>query len=47
LETVAFCSADGDDYFEETIREKLARVKMMFDLMLNKQAKIYGDKVEI
>lgn len=29
------------------VREKLARVKMMFDLLVNKQPKFYGPKVEI
>ncbi len=47
LKTVAFCSADGDDRIRETIREKLARVKMMLDLLLNKQAKFYGEKIDI
>ncbi|PQJ12413.1 protein SanA [Flavipsychrobacter stenotrophus] len=45
--TVGFCAADGDAYISEFIREKMARVKMMIDLLLNKQAKYYGDKVEI
>lgn len=47
VETVGFCCADGHEYVEETIREKLARVKMMLDLLFNKQAKFYGDKVNI
>lgn len=47
VQTVAFCAKDGDDYWEETVREKLARVKMMLDLASNKQARFYGDKVEI
>lgn len=29
------------------IREKFARVKMLFDILLNKQPKFYGPKVEI
>jgi SanA protein len=47
VKTIAFCSADGDDRIRETIREKLARVKMMLDLLLNKQAKFYGEKIDI
>ncbi len=44
---VGYCAADGDDNVTVFIREKMARVKMMIDLLLNKQAKYYGDKVEI
>ena len=47
LDVVAFCAVDGDSYWAVTFREKLARVKMMFDLLLNKQAKFYGEKIEI
>ena len=47
LEVVSFCAADGDAYWSVTFREKFARIKMMFDLLLNKQAKFYGDKVNI
>ena len=47
LDVVAFCAADGDSYWSVTFREKFARIKMMFDLLLNKQAKYYGEKVDI
>lgn len=47
VQTIAFCAQDGHDPWEEKIREKLARVKMMIDLLMNKQAKFYGDKIEI
>ena len=47
VKTVAFCSEDGDQYWAATIREKMARVKMMLDLLLNKQAKFYGEKIDI
>ena len=47
VSTVAFCANDGDSLWEEMVREKLARVKMMLDLALNKQAKFYGNRVEI
>jgi SanA protein len=45
--TVAYCAKDGDSFVEVTMREKLARVKMLLDLLLNKQAKHYGEKIEI
>jgi len=45
--TVAFSAMDGDSFWDVAIREKLARVKMMTDLLLNKQAKLYGPRVEI
>lgn len=47
LKTVAFCAEDGPPYFSVEIRERLARVKMMLDLLTNKQASYYGEKVEI
>ncbi|GAA4465777.1 ElyC/SanA/YdcF family protein [Nemorincola caseinilytica] len=47
IQAVAFNAEDGDMYVEVTLREKLARVKMMLDLLLNKQAKYYGEKIEI
>ena len=47
VKAVAFCAVDGDQYWAATFREKLARVKMMLDLLLNKQAKFYGEKIEI
>jgi SanA protein len=47
VSTIAFNAADGDTYWDVAIREKLARVKMMLDLLLNKQAKYYGAPVAI
>ncbi|MBC7554369.1 MAG: YdcF family protein [Taibaiella sp.] len=47
LNTVAFCAADGNLYWSATIREKFARIKMLLDLILNKQAKFYGDKIDM
>jgi SanA protein len=47
LEVVGYNAADGDSFWDVAIREKLARVKMMLDLLTNKQAKMYGDKIEI
>ena len=47
VNAIAFNAEDGDSYWSVAIREKLARVKMVFDLLLNKQAKYYGERVEI
>jgi SanA protein len=33
--------------FKTQLREKFARVKMLLDLVFNKQPKFYGDKIEI
>jgi SanA protein len=44
---VAFNAANGDSLWDEISREKLARVKMVFDLILNKQAQFYGERIEI
>lgn len=44
---VAFNAEDGDSYWDVTIREKLARVKLMLDLITNKQARYYGEAIEI
>jgi SanA protein len=47
VQTVAFNAEDGDSFWDVAIREKMARVKMMLDLLMNKQAKLYGDNIEI
>lgn len=47
ITAVAFNAADGDSFWDEITREKLARVKMVFDLLLNTQAKYYGQRIEI
>lgn len=47
LTTVAYVADDGPFDVGFEVREKLARVKMMLDLLTNKQAAFYGDKVEI
>lgn len=44
---VAFNAANGDSLWDEISREKLARVKMVLDLILNTQAKYYGERIEI
>lgn len=44
---IAFNAASGGSLWDEISREKLARVKMVFDLVLNTQAKYYGDTIKI
>ncbi len=47
VSAVAFNAASGGSLWDEISREKLARVKMVFDLLLNTQAKYYGERIEI
>lgn len=47
VNAVGFNAEDGNMFIEVTLREKLARVKMLMDLLLNKQAKYYGEPIEI
>jgi SanA protein len=47
ITAIAFDAKDGDTYWQVRIRESLARVKMVYDLLFNTQAKYYGEKVEI
>lgn len=47
VEAVAYNAEDGDSFWDVAVRERLARVKMMLDLLLNKQAHFYGDRIEI
>ncbi len=47
LATVGYVAEDGAFDIGFEVRERLARVKMMLDLLTNKQAAFYGDKVEI
>ncbi len=47
IRAVAYDAKDGTNLVTITMREKPARIKMMLDLLLNKQAKLYGDKVII
>ena len=44
---VAFNAANGDSFWDTIFREKLARVKMVIDLLFNTQAKYYGERVDI
>ena len=47
LNTVAYNAVDGVDYWGVNLREKLARIKMLVDLVMDRKAKFYGEKVEI
>jgi SanA protein len=47
VKAIAFNAGEGDSYWDATLREKMARVKMMVDLVFNKQAKSYGEPVLI
>jgi len=47
VSAIAYNAADGDSFWDATFREKMARVKMALDLLLNKQAQYYGERVEI
>ncbi len=47
LDVVAFNAEDGDMFWAAAVRERLARVKMLLDLLVNKQAKYYGAQIEI
>jgi SanA protein len=47
ITAVAYNAASGDSFWDEILREKLARVKMLFDLVFNTQAKYYGERVQI
>lgn len=44
---IAYNAKDGDSFIDAVVREKLARVKMGLDLLLNKQAKYYRENIEI
>jgi SanA protein len=45
--TVGYNAQDGDSFFDVGVREKLARVKMMIDLLTNKRAQVYGPAIEV
>ncbi len=49
IEAIGFAAKDVElkKGIKVFIREKLARVKMMFDLLINKKPKILGKKIEI
>jgi len=47
ITAVAFDAKEGDAYLSVRIRESLARVKMVYDLLFNTQAQYFGEKVEI
>ena len=47
ITAVAFNAADGGSFWDVVSRERLARVKMVMDLLFNTQAKYYGERIEI
>ena len=47
ITAIAFCAKDGDNVWFSYIRDKFARVKMIYDLVQNTQARYYGERVEI
>lgn len=49
MDAIAFNAKDVNKYagFKTQIREKLARVKMILDILFSKKAKFYGPKVTI
>lgn len=48
ITAVAYNAESGrGSVWDEIYREKFARVKMVFDLLFNTQAKYYGDRIEI
>jgi len=44
---IAYTAADGDSFADVILREKFARVKMALDLVLNTQARYYGETIQI
>ncbi len=47
VNAIAYNAEDGDTFIDVFLREKLARVKMGLDLVFNKQAKYYGERIDI
>jgi SanA protein len=47
VNVVAYNASDGDSFWDTILREKLARVKMVADLVFNTQAKYYGERITI
>lgn len=47
VHAIAFNAGEGDSFWDANLREKLARVRMAMDLVLNKQARYYGETVDI
>ncbi len=47
ITAIAFCAKDGDNVWFSYIRDKFARVKMIYDLVQNTQARYYGERVQI
>jgi SanA protein len=47
ITAIGYGAQDGDTYWFSTLREKFARVKMIYDLVQNTQARYYGERVEV
>lgn len=47
VQTVGYNALNGDSFFDVGVREKLARIKMMADLLTDKKAQVYGPAVEV
>jgi SanA protein len=47
ITAIAFNAAEGDSFWDAFLREKMARVRMALDLLFNRQASYYGEKVQI
>jgi SanA protein len=44
---IAYNATDGSEFLDINLREKLARVKMVLDLIFNTQARYYGEHIAI
>ena len=47
LKAIGFNAQDGNSYTDAILRERLARVRMGLDLLLNTQARYYGERIVI
>jgi SanA protein len=47
VKAIAFNAEKGDALWAELSRERLARIKMVYDLIFNTQATYYGDRIPI
>ncbi len=47
ITAIAFNAGNGNSFWDQIFREKMARVRMMYDLLFNTQAKYYGERIQI
>ena len=47
INAIAFNASNGNSLWDQIFREKMARVRMMYDLLFNTQARYYGERVQI